>query len=203
MKTALRSLWTAANVVRSVPAILAHKFSDSKDTIDRDITRWAELVLHEAASGPDWWCLHRLLIAFPEFRNLFYYRLRGSNPILGRLIQPLYPRLDSLFLNAEKIGAGLVIFHGFSTIVYAKSIGEDCTVAQQVTIGVTDRGCPTLGDNVWVTAGAVVIGGIHVGNDSIIGANATVTKNVPNGCVVVGNPAFIVRRNGVKTREDL
>jgi serine O-acetyltransferase len=55
-----------------------------------------------------------------------------------------------------------------------------------------------LEDNVTIYAGAKVIGGINIGQNSIIGANCVVVKNVPANCVVVGNPARIVRKNGVK-----
>ncbi|MEO0490941.1 MAG: serine acetyltransferase, partial [Cyanobacteria bacterium J06659_2] len=62
---------------------------------------------------------------------------------------------------------------------------------------------PWIGDNVRITAGAKVIGGVKIGNNVTVGANAVVVKNVPDDCVVVGVPAYIVRRNGVKVKEEL
>lgn len=52
---------------------------------------------------------------------------------------------------------------------------------------------PTIGDNVVVYAGAKIIGGVHIGNNVIIGANAVVTKDVPDNCVVAGVPARIIK----------
>jgi hypothetical protein len=61
-----------------------------------------------------------------------------------------------LTLNADRIGPGLFIQHGVAMIVTAESIGSHCGINQQVTIGHNGRGRPTLGDHVWVGAGAMV-----------------------------------------------
>ena len=75
---------------------------------------------------------------------------------------------------------------------------------QQVTIGFRDdSNAPSLGDGVTVNAGAKVIGGLHVGDRSKIGANAVVVKDVPPDVTVVGVPARIVRRNGLRVDEAL
>jgi serine O-acetyltransferase len=83
-------------------------------------------------------------------------------------------------------------------------MGENCWINQQVTIGysnATDR--PTLANNVTVSAGAKVIGKLSVGENSIVGANAVVVKNVPANATVVGVPAYIVRKDGVKVKQPL
>jgi serine O-acetyltransferase len=112
--------------------------------------------------------------------------------------------MDTLYIHTSTIGAGLFIQHGFSTIISAESIGQNCWINQQVTIGysnVTDR--PTIGDNVRITAGAKVFGNITIGNNSIIGANAVVFKDVPPNCTVVGVPAHIVKRDGKRVNQPL
>lgn len=203
MKNKIISIWNTINLLRTIPALILFAFSPAKEILIKDILRWKELVLKEdGLNKPIWKCLHLLLLQYPEFRNLFYYRIKKYNFILGMVIQPFYPRLKSLYIISANIGAGFVIYHGFSTIIYAKSIGEDCSVGQQVTIGKTTD-CPIIEDGVKVTAGAFVIGGITVGENSVIGANSTVTKNVPKNCTVVGNPAYIIRKNGEKTKEEL
>ena len=53
---------------------------------------------------------------------------------------------------------------------------------------------PTIGDNVTIYAGACVIGGIKIGNNVVIGANAVVTKDIPDNSVVVGNPAKTIKK---------
>jgi serine O-acetyltransferase len=71
-------------------------------------------------------------------------------------------------------------------------IGPNCLIFQQVTIGMTDNGVPSLGGHVDLGAGAKVLGGIHVGNHSRVGANAVLLIDVPVGTVAAGVPAQVV-----------
>jgi serine O-acetyltransferase len=112
--------------------------------------------------------------------------------------------MSTLYIYTRDIGSGLFIHHGFATIISAKKIGRNCWINQQVTIGFSnDTDCPTLGDNVIVYAGAKILGNVRIGDNSIVGANAVVVRDVPQNCTVVGVPAYIVRRNGVKVKESL
>lgn len=103
----------------------------------------------------------------------------------------------------KKWGGGLFIEHGFSTIILAQSLGENCWINQQVTIGFNKGGMPIIGDNVKITAGAKVLGNINVGNNVIVGANCVVLKNIPDNCTVVGVPAKIIKRNGLVVNEKI
>ena len=121
------------------------------------------------------------------------YRL-SSYPIRRRIVALFYPPLSTLYLDTSEIGGGLYIQHGFATMVAAKSIGENCWINQQVTIGYNGQGDPpVIGDNVTITCGAKVLGSIHVGNHVVVGANAVVIRDVPDHCVVGGIPARILR----------
>jgi serine O-acetyltransferase len=96
-----------------------------------------------------------------------------------------------------EIAGGLYIPHPYGIIVNRRSqIGENCNIAQHVTIGLKSRdpnkGCPVLGNRVYVGPGAVIIGGINVGDDVAIGANCVVVKDVPSRAVVVGVPGRVV-----------
>jgi serine O-acetyltransferase len=143
----------------------------------------------------------RLMSTLPEFRSLFYYRVKGPF-LLRALLKSLCPPLSSLFIHTPEIGPGLFIQHGFATIIAANRIGRNCWINQQVTIGYSDAmGCPTLGDNVHVYAGAKIIGGVTVGDNVNVGANAVVVKDVPPDCTMVGVPARIVRQGGKRTTE--
>lgn len=99
------------------------------------------------------------------------------------------------------IGRGLYIGH-FGGIIVGDGvkIGETCNISQGMTIGYAGRGekwgCPTIGDRVYIAPGAVVAGRITVGNDAVIGANAVVTKDVPESAVVGGVPAKILSMEG-------
>lgn len=93
--------------------------------------------------------------------------------------------------------------HGLNGIVVSRKakIGANATILHQVTIGIRMVACksnrledaiaPIIGDNVFIGAGAKIIGNITIGNNVIIGANTVVTKNVPDNHTVVGNPCFM------------
>jgi len=142
-----------------------------------------------------------------EFRNLYYCRLfqGGSfSRFFMYILRFFYRESSYLFLDSScSIGKGLFIQHGFSTIVMA-DLGDNCWINQQVTIGYKDKsGRPKIGNNVRITAGAKVLGNITIGDNVTVGANSVVVKDVPPNCVVVGIPARIIKRDGVKVDEKL
>lgn len=156
----------------------------------RDLERWKEI--HKLKCS-DWAAMAELLWRCKEFRNLVLYRHRRY-PVRRRLIGVFYPPMDTLYLDAFEIGGGLYIQHGFATMIAAKSIGENCWINQQVTIGYNGQGDPpVIGDDVTITCGAKVLGPIHVGNCVTVGANAVVIRDVPDNCVVGGVPAKILK----------
>ena len=85
--------------------------------------------------------------------------------------------------------------HGFSTIVAAESIGENCSINQQVTIGYNGNEAPIIEDNVLIAAGAIVIGNVHIEKNATIGAGAVVTHDVSKGKTVVGVSARVIKGN--------
>lgn len=98
--------------------------------------------------------------------------------------------------SSANIGRGTRLgYWGLGIVIHSEvSIGRNCLIAQNVTIGrnLGDRGVPLLGDNVYVGAGSVVFGQIHVGNGCIIGANSVVNHSVEEGDIVAGNPARVI-----------
>lgn len=189
MTRGLRELRDLVRVLRAAPAVTLYRRSSRRDVIGRDIARWVECLHAGHASETTTRQLAWLLAAFPEFRNLFFYRIGPS----ARLVRPLYRPESTLHIEAKAIGGGLFIQHGFATIIVADYIGVDCWINQQVTLGhVYDRGAPVIGDRVTIASGAVVIGPIHIGDGATVGANTTVVKNVPAGAVVVSAPARVI-----------
>jgi serine O-acetyltransferase len=174
--------------------------SSERRVIEKDIERWASVLGWGSARGAaPRNRLAALVARYPEFRALFSYRVSRERRLGVRMLLWLanfcYRPLDSLYIVTPSIGPGLFIQHGFSTIIAAKSLGQNCWVNQQVTIGFSSvDDCPTLGNNVSVKAGAIVIGDIAIGDGVIVGAGAVVVKDVPPGCTVVGVPARIVRK---------
>ena len=83
--------------------------------------------------------------------------------------------------------------HGIFISRYAQ-VGENCRIYQNVTIGEVNRQAPVIGDNCLLGAGAVIIGGIRIGNDVKIGAGAVVCEDVPDGCTVVSQPVRILEK---------
>lgn len=80
----------------------------------------------------------------------------------------------------SSIGGGLLIPHPNGIVIHPEArIGCNCLIFQQVTIGATSRGIPTIGGHVDIGAGAKIIGPVHVGDHSRIGANAVVRTDVP------------------------
>jgi serine O-acetyltransferase len=141
-------------------------------------------------------CLVLSIIDTQAFRNLFYYRI-GT---IGKLLNLYLHGVDSLEIFSEcKIGEALIIVHGTSTYVNAKSIGNNCTINQNVTIGVSKGGeKPIIGNNVTIRTGAIVIGGITIGDNALIAAGSVVIRDVPANCMVAGNPAQIKKDyNGI------
>lgn len=131
------------------------------------------------------------LTYYPEFRNVMYKRLPFS--MIHRLLAPTLPSLY-ITTSRDKIGKGLFIQHGFATIISAESIGNYCWINQQVTIGYTANPIPpTIGNNVRIHAGALVLGPILVGDNSIIAAGATVVDDVPCNSLVCSPKARIVK----------
>ena len=156
----------------------------------QDLARWK--TIHKLTCA-DYTAMAILLWRFKEFRNLVLYRNR-HHPIRRRLIGLFYPPMDTLYLDALEIGGGLYIQHGFATMIAAKSVGENCWINQQVTVGYNGQSDPPIiGNNVQIACGAKILGNITVGDNSVIGANAVVIRDVEPNATMVGVPAKRIR----------
>jgi serine acetyltransferase len=101
------------------------------------------------------------------------------------------------------IGPGLVISGRGEIIVGAKEIGENCTLHPRVTIGVggKNRDKPIIGDNVLVESDTLIFGGIRIGNNVTFKKGTVCSKNIPDNCIVAGNPARIIDRKQTLRRD--
>ena len=104
-------------------------------------------------------------------------------------------------ISTLNIGAGFYIGH-FGGIFINRNviIGDNVNINHDVTIGIQNRGerkgSPTIANNVYIGPGAKLFGNIKIGDNAAVGANAVVTKDVPENAVVVGIPAKIISHKG-------
>lgn len=152
---------------------------------------------------PSDYSLNNLIKGFRSqgFRYMFFYRLKEDvskkNPLW--LVYKLLLRHYTYkygFQIGGKIGKGFYIGH-FGTIVVnpETTIGDNCNIAHNVTIGVTRRGersgVPNIGNEVWIGTGAIIVGKIVIGNNVLIAPGAFVNFDVPDNSIVMGNPGQI------------
>lgn len=145
------------------------------------------------------------------FQALLVHRIgTWSNGTGSRLLRALMRRTHD-FLNffvrnfygielyrTTNIGRRVRILHQHGIVIHRRAvIGDDCLIRQGVTIGAAKPGSqgirpPVLGKRVELGAGAVLVGEITIGDDTVIGPNAVVMTNVPAGSIVVAPPARIM-----------
>jgi serine O-acetyltransferase len=126
-----------------------------------------------------------------------HWLFRGELYFLARFVNHLSRFLTAIDIHpGASIGRNFFIDHGFTVIGESAEIGDDVTIYQQVTLGGTNptsgvpgKRHPTIGDGVIIGSGAQVLGPITVGARARIGANAVVTKDVPEGATMIGIPA--------------
>lgn len=176
--------------------LLLYRRSPARETIEKDLPRWIRFINPALSSLSTTQALVWLLNTetLKEFRNLFYYRIGRPGNIIDRALltaakSSREPR-DTISIRVPSIGYGFVIKHGVNLIIHAERIGVNCLVFQDVTIGykTPGGGLPTLGDQVHVSVGAKVLGPITVGDDSVIGANSVVVKDLPPHSMAMGVP---------------
>ena len=126
-----------------------------------------------------------------------HWLFTGELFFLARAVNHFSRFLTAIDIHpGAKIGRNFFIDHGFTVIGETAEIGDDVTIYQCVTLGGTNpaggvpgKRHPTLEDGVIIGSGAQVLGPITVSAQARIGANAVVTRDVPEGAVMVGIPA--------------
>lgn len=202
MASSRKRLLAVLNYPRTLPVYLCILCSKQKDLIKADVARWNEIEQMDFSlfESVNWYLTYR-----KEFRNLLQHRFKHPSYTISSLFhfvvaRILWKPMETLYIYTKDIGGGLYIQHGFSTIISAKKIGKNCRIYQQVTIGYKQDSCPVLEDNVSVTCGAKVLGGITMHANSLAAAGAVVVKDVPEKAIVGGVPAKVL---GYKTDDNL
>lgn len=182
------------NIWRIMPIYWFAKMCHHKDKINKDIDVWIQKIVPlEYQKKNKMLKMGFCIFAERAFINVIQNRLH-RNPVMWGISRVLFKPLNSLYINMppEDIGGGLYFQHGFATVIAAKKIGSYCHINQQVTIGYAGCDAPIIEDNVVVAAGAIVIGKVHVGSGSVIGAGSVVTRDVPPQSIVAGVPARVL-----------
>lgn len=127
------------------------------------------------------------------FRQLFYYRIGA----VSKICRWYSPGKNTFTIACDSLGEGAYFPHAYSTWIFAYSIGKNFVCRQCTTIGnkndFRNDLRPIIGDNVVLGANVCIIGNVKVGNNVMIGAGSVVVKDVPDNCIVVGNPARVIK----------
>ena len=148
-----------------------------------------------------------LILSYPGVKSIFFHRIANFFAIakfdlVARIISQFSRFLTGIEIHPKaKIGKNLFIDHGMGVVIGETSeIGDNVTIYHMVTLGGIapsidsdsqreNKRHPTLMDNVIVGSGAQILGPVVIGKNAKVGANAVVTKNVPDNAVMIGIPA--------------
>ena len=155
----------------------------------------------------------QVIFAYPGVHAIWGHRIshwlwnRGAR-LAGRVFAELTRILTGVEIHpAAMLGAGLFIDHATGVVIgETAEVGDDVTIFHGVTLGGTSsdpgKRHPTIGDRVIIGAGAKILGPIKIGDDSRIGANSVVVKEVPAGASVVGVPGQVISRTTSASEND-
>ena len=148
-----------------------------------------------------------LVLTYPGVKAIFFHKIANffataKFDLVARIISQFSRFFTGIEIHPKaKIGKNLFIDHGMGVVIGETSeIGDNVTIYHNVTLGGVapsinsndqrnTKRHPTLQDNVVVGSGAQILGPVVVGRNSLIGANAVVTKDVPEKSIMIGIPA--------------
>lgn len=170
--------------------------------LQQDIERYYELKGNPTRKGL---CVFLFSIFNPRLFPVTLFRMScffHDNQL--STIAKFFSFLNLIFFGIEtspkvQIGGGLFLPHTVGTILGAEKIGINVTIMHGVTLGskemdfnFTPKSRPIIGNNVFIGAGAKILGGVTIGDYAKIGANTVVLKDVPSHSLAVGVPAKII-----------
>lgn len=149
------------------------------------------------------------LLCYPGFHAILMHRIahflwNHNFKLIARIISHISRFLTGIEIHpGAKIGKGFFIDHGMGVVIgETAEIGDNVTLYHQVTLGGVslkkEKRHPTLKDNVVVGAGAKILGPFTVGENSKIGANSVVIREVPPNSTVVGIPGKVVKKEKIQ-----
>lgn len=136
------------------------------------------------------------------FRFLVWYRIahhysKKNNKIISFIVGIRYKMISRRTMieipKQTKIGYGILIWHGHGIVINENAIiGNNVMLTHNVTFATERGGAPVIGDGVRFAPGAVIVGGVKIGDYSVVGANTMVNKNIPPKSISMGVPNKIL-----------
>lgn len=173
--------------------------------VSSDIRSKAEWVYGTSSSKN----LVKALVTEGTFAMIVYRLMQFSQRWRLTPLAMIFNKLNIVFGSCiigrhAQFGPGLVLGHAFGVVINgAVRAGRNIKIEHLVTIGAERGVSPVLGDNIYIGAGAKVLGGVRIGSNVKIGANAVVVTDLPDGVTAVGVPAKVVRTEpqGIRVME--
>ena len=135
------------------------------------------------------------------FRIAKFFRQKKRRFLSAYFIRKLEKKYGVYIHRDAQIKPGLSLPHPIGIVIgQGVNIGENVVIYQHVTLGGARRGdwkannYPTIGDGTVIFSGAVIVGKVNIGKNCVIGANAVVTKDIPDNATAVGVPARIISK---------
>ena len=186
---------TILNIPRIIPSFIlfCSKINDCEDDVK-------QALVHRHFNSNVFIGFCYLMVFDKTFRNIFYKRIGKLKYFVYYFMPPHDSFVIATYMDC---GKGFLGIHPIATFVNADKVGENFTVRNNVTIGASKTGRPTIGNNVIVNANSLIAGKVNIGNNVVVGGGTIVMKDIPDNCVVVGNPAYILYQNDVRVNKPL
>jgi serine O-acetyltransferase len=165
----------------------------------QDVRRWISLHHQYDPEQISWRMILSMMDKHPGLKAIFWFRLgswlreRGFR-LTWTIQKHIFFKYGLEIAVGSDIQGGLYIPHPSGSQIFPRRIGTNCSIIANVTIGMRNENqFPAIGDNVFIGAGARVLGGITIGENAKIGANAVVISDIPPHTSVGGVPAKVIR----------
>lgn len=193
MRTSMKKIVVYINFWRLIIPTLIYMFDKKINNLIKEDLKNLSYMLPNTGTLFKLW--YALVYSLP-FRGVFFYRIREYK-LLKTIHNALLPNKREIEISGD-IAGGLTVFHGQACVIHCTSAGNNLCVWQNVTVGRNPRNGasidkPIIGNNVNIYTGAIVIGGITIGDNVDIGAASLVLNDIPSNCVVEGIPAKIIK----------
>jgi serine O-acetyltransferase len=153
----------------------------------------------------DWKGLVKVLLTDGTCAMVFYRLMQWSRKYRLVPLEMFFNKVNGVFCSCiigrgADFGPGFVLVHSQGVVINGQVRGgAHVVIEHQVTIGAERKQSPLLGSNIFIGAGAKIIGTLTIGDDARVGANAVVVHDVPAAATVVGIPARVVRQRPVSS----